>query len=247
MYRKNLCLFAVVALGAAGQSVSHAQNPPAAEAPSPWRSTAFAGLTLTRGNSDSVLVTANVKTEKKEKQNEWAFGVDGSYGENDSVKNSETLHGFGQYNRLFSERFFGYLRADALHDGIADLDYRVTLSPGAGYYLIKEKATSLAVEVGPGYVIEKRGGQEESYPTLRVAERFEHKLNDRARIWQSLEFLPEVSEFDNFVINAEVGIAASISKNVELSVVLQDNYVNQPAAGRKSNDLKLISGVTYKF
>jgi putative salt-induced outer membrane protein len=246
MNRKICCLFAT--LGAIGRTLLPAQNPPVVEPPpSLWESSAFMGFTLTRGNSDTVLVTANVKTTKKEKENEWAFGADGSYGETDSVKNSETLHGYGQYNRLFSDRFFGYLRADALHDGIADLDYRFMISPGVGYYLIKEKATSLAVEAGPGYVIEKRGGIDDSYATLRLAERFEHKFSDRARVWQSVEYLPDLGDFPNYVINFEAGIAATIAKNLELSVVLQDNYVNQPAAGLHRNDVKLISGVTYKF
>jgi putative salt-induced outer membrane protein YdiY len=245
--KRNTCCV-LVTLGVIGQSLVLAQDPPAVEAPpSRWESSAFMGLTLTRGNSDSVLVTGNVKTSKKEKNNEWAFGMDGAFGETDSVKSSQTLHGYGQYNRLFSERLFGYFRADALHDGIADVDYRVMLSPGLGYYLIKKPSTSLAVEAGPGYVFEKRGGIEDSYATLRLAERFEHKFSDRARVWQSVEYLPEVGDFPNYVINFEAGVAASISKNLELSVVLQDNYVNKPAAGRKSNDVKLISGVTYKF
>jgi putative salt-induced outer membrane protein len=245
MKRNTCCVLAI--LGAIGQTLLPAQTPPEAKPPSAWESSAFMGLTLTRGNSDSVLVAANIKTAKKEKQHEWAFGADGAYGENNSVKNSETLHGFGQYNRLFSDRFFGYFRVDGLHDGIADLDYRVMLAPGAGYYFIKQKTTSLAGELGPGYVFEKRGGSADSFATLRVAERFEHKLSDRARVWQNAEFLPEVSDFQNYVINFEAGVAATITKNLELSVVLQDNYVNQPAAGRKCNDVKLISGVTYKF
>jgi len=246
MNRNTCCLLAT--LGAISQTLLPAQDPPVVEPPpSLWESSAFMGFTLTSGNIDSVLFAGNVKTTKKEKQNEWAFGADGAYGETDSVKNAATLHGFGQYNRLFSDRFFGYLRADALHDGIADVDYRVVLSPGLGYYLIKEKSTSLAVEVGPGYVFEKRGGVEDDYATLRVAERFEHKFSDRARVWQSVEYLPEVGDLPNYVINFEAGIAATVAKNLELSVVLQDNYINKPAPDRKSNDLKIISGITYKF
>lgn len=223
-------------------------TPPVTEEKKPqWESSAFLGLTLTRGNSDSVLFTGNIKTKKKDQNNEWAFGVDGAYGETDDVKNNETLHGFGQYNRLFNERLFGYLRLDALHDGIADIDYRVAFSPGLGYYFIKNKMTSLAAEVGPGVVTEKRGGEEDTYMTLRIAERFEHKFNDKARCWQSAEFLPQVDKFENYILNVEVGVAASITKSIELSIVAQDNYINQPAPGRKANDFRLISGVTYKF
>jgi hypothetical protein len=51
----------------------------------------------------------------------------------------------------------------------------------------------------------------------------------------------------NFLVNAEVGAEASLTKTLSLRVTLQDNFVNQPAPGRKDNDVKLISGVVYKF
>ena len=38
---------------------------------------------------------------------------------------------------MFTDRFYGYARVDALHDGIADVEYRVTLSPGVSYYFAK--------------------------------------------------------------------------------------------------------------
>jgi putative salt-induced outer membrane protein YdiY len=242
-------LFAASILaGGSIQAVAQAEAPLTPPEPLPhWESSAFAGLTLTRGNSDTLLFAANIKTQRKDKDNEWAFGADGAYGENNSVKNNEIVHGFGQYNRLFSERWFGYARLDATHDAIADVEYRVVLSPGLGYYFIKSKQTTLAGEVGPGLVFEKRGNNDDTYAILRLAERFEHKFSDRARLWQTAEFLPQVDRFKNYVINAEIGIEAALSKKMALSVVLQDTYVNLPAAGRDSNDVKLISGLTYKF
>jgi putative salt-induced outer membrane protein YdiY len=62
-----------------------------------------------------------------------------------------------------------------------------------------------------------------------------------------VEFLPQVNKPDNFLINAEIGLEASISKKLSLQVTLQDNFVNQPAPSRKDNDVKLISSLVYKF
>jgi putative salt-induced outer membrane protein YdiY len=175
------------------------------------------------------------------------FGMDGSYGENDSVKNNETLHGAGQYNHLFTERFYGFFNLEGLHDGIADLQYRVTLGPGAGYYFIKAPNTTFAGEIGPGMISQRLGGVDTTYATLRLAERFEHKLNDGARVWEKVEFLPQVNKLQNFLVNAEIGAEAAITKTFSLRVTLQDNFINQPAPGRKSNDVRLISGLVYKF
>ena len=96
-------------------------------------------------------------TDKKTPVNEYNFDADGAYGDNNSVKSAETLHGFGQWNHLFSDKFYGYVRVEGLHDGIAGVKYRFTLGPGAGYYLIKDTQTTLATEIGGSYVFEKLG------------------------------------------------------------------------------------------
>jgi putative salt-induced outer membrane protein YdiY len=212
-----------------------------------WESSVSMGLSLTKGNSDTLLTTAAFKTSKKTKENEYMFGMDGSYGENDSIKNNETLHGVGQYNHLFSDRFYGYFNVEGLHDGIADLQYRITLGPGVGYYFLKETNTTLAGELGPGLITQRLGDVDTTYATLRLAEHFEHKLNNSARVWERVEFLPQVDKLRNFLVNAEVGAEASLTKTFSLRVTLQDNFINQPAPGYKSNDVKLISGLVYKF
>src|ERR1039457_1495992 len=156
----NQALIALAAIGNTGdaaQTITVTTNKPA------WENSILAGLSLTRGNSDTLLTTASFKTRKKTREDEFAFGADGSYGEDNSVKNNETLHGIGQFNHLFSDRFYGYLNAEGLHDGISDLEYRFTFSPGAGYYLIKETNATLAVEFGPGLITQRLGGVDTTY------------------------------------------------------------------------------------
>jgi putative salt-induced outer membrane protein YdiY len=234
----------LAAVGNAGnplQTATVAINKPA------WESSISAGLSLTKGNSDTLLTTAAFKTRIKTPANEFMFGVDGAYGESDSVKNNETLHGVSQYNHLFSDRFYAFLNVEGLHDGIADLQYRFTFSPGAGYYFVKTTNTTFAGEFGPGLITQRLGGVDTTYATLRLAERFEHKLNDGARIWEKAEILPQANKLQNFLVNAEVGAEAALTKTFSLRVALQDNFVNQPAPSRKKNDVRLISGVVYKF
>jgi hypothetical protein len=58
-----------------------------------------------------------------------------------------------------------------------------------------------------------------------------------------------VDDFNNYIINAEAGVAADLTakKNLSLSVVAQDTYNSVPAPGRKNNDLKLIASLNFKF
>jgi hypothetical protein len=95
--------------------------------------------------------------------------------------------------------------------------------------------------------VEKVGDDEDSYMTLRVAERFEHKLSASAKLWQTAEWVPAVEEFDNYVFNFEIGVETGITKSMSLRTYLQDTYRSEPAPGRKSNDVKLVAAIAYKF
>jgi putative salt-induced outer membrane protein YdiY len=215
--------------------------------PAGWSSLVAAGITFTRGNSDTILFTGKIATQKKDEHNEWLLQADGAYGENQSVMSEDGLHGLIQYNHLFSQKFYSYANADALHDGIQDLIYRVSLSPGAGYYFIKTKLASLSFEIGPGLITEKRGGEDETYMTLRMAEHWEQQINPLAKWWEKAEILPQATKFDNYTADLEIGIDTAITKQLSLQFVADDAYVNEPAAGRVNNDVKLIGGVAWKF
>lgn len=238
----------LAALAAAVLNVS-AQTPAATPTPPKpaWEQSASLGFTLTKGNSDNILFTADYRAARKASQTEIALGLDASYGEDNGKKNNEQFGAFGQFNWLFNERFYAYGRLQGLHDSIADVEYRVTVSPGAGYYFIKNGKTLLSAEAGPGYTFERLGGHNRDYASLRIGEKFEHKFNDKTRVWQGLEFLPEVNDFSNYIATLEVGLETALTDKISLRVTVRDIYNSAPAPGRDKNDFRLVTGVAVKF
>jgi putative salt-induced outer membrane protein YdiY len=218
-----------------------------------WESVVALGFTLTRGNSETLLATLTAGTRKKWDRDEIAMGGDGTYGEstvNDvNTVNANSAHGFVQYNHLFTERFYGYGRTDGMFDEVADINYRVALSAGAGYYFLKKKTDDLCLELGPGYIFEKVAYSVNDYATLRVGEKFHYALSDRARFVQTMEWIPQLDDFNNYIINFVAGLEADITpdKKFTLGTFFYDNYDNIPAPGRKCNDIKLVAAVGYKF
>jgi putative salt-induced outer membrane protein YdiY len=220
-----------------------------------WKTSVSVGVTVARGNTDTTLASFTANTEKKWDKNDLVFGADGLYGETKDpnqtkyTESAEVLHGFSQYNRTLAYGFYGYGRIDGFHDGIADIKYRLTLAPGLGYFFVTNKIVDFSAEIGPGYIKEQLDGDSRSFATLRIGEKLHYAISPHAKVWEAVEFLPQVNEFDNYLVNSEVGIETSLSKNNRLSLrsVLQDSYNNIPAAGRLKNDLKLITSVAYKF
>jgi len=222
-----------------------------------WTGLVSAGLTLTRGNSETTLASLTAAADHKTDNNEWSLGANATYGQAqvtvNSVKTDQTTAqsagAFVQYNHLFSDRFYCYGRVEGYHDDLADIHYRVTASPGLGYYFLKSTNVDLCGEVGPGFVSQSLGSEQENFATVRVAEKFHLRLSDRARLWETVEIDPDLGNISNYIITSEIGVEADLSakRNLSLQCYLDDNYNSQPAPGRVENDLKLFVAVAYKF
>ena len=255
---KRTRLVTLVLLSAASAVSVQAQlqtNAPPAKPKAKWTSSAAAGLTLTSGNSKTTLATVTAATDGKWDHSELSIEADGSYGRSKTTGQStatttaELLHGFVQYNWLFTDRAYGFGRVEGLHDGVADINYRATLSAGVGYYFVKNAHTDLSADVGPGYVFQKLGNDSISYATVRVGEKFHQALSDRARLWETAEILPQVDKLDNYIVNAEIGIEADLTKDQKFSLrsYVTDTFNNRPAAGRQKNDMMWVTAIAYKF
>jgi putative salt-induced outer membrane protein YdiY len=231
-----------------------AATPAFAQQDTGWKTTAGVNASINRGNSDTLLAGANILTLKKWDKNEINAGADAVYGNNRDLNSGErvtTAQNYGaflQYNRLVSDRWYFLGRADARQDRVADIKYRLSLSPGVGYYFIKNDKTTLSAEVGPGLVFEQfDGGPSTKYFTVRAGQKFTHKFNDKVRFVQEADITPKVDEFENYVFNFAATIEADLTEKLAVRLTLQDTYRSEPAPGRKENDLRIMAGVAYKF
>jgi putative salt-induced outer membrane protein YdiY len=206
------------------------------------------GLTVTDGNSDTML--GNIALESIGRL--WCgsairMGLEGNYGEStvDGVDETtvENVGAYVQTRRDLSERWFVAVNASALYDDIAAIDYRVVLGPALGGYLVKQDHLALTTEVGPSYLWEDVADVEDDYFVLRVAERLEYTPNASTKVWQTAEYLPKAEDFDDYILKAEIGASAAMSARTHLRVALKVDYDSIPGAELEDTDVTLISGV----
>ncbi len=218
------------------------------------------GVTMTSGNSDTMQANASLISEgEKTGLGSVRAGMEANYGESTveekadvdgtitvkeiddtTVKNAKL---FGNVKKTASELAFGYVDGSILYDEIALIDYRVTIGPGLGAYVVKNEKASLSAEIGPSYIWERVSELNDSYLALRVGERFTYNINDTASIWQSLEYLPKTTDFGDYLINAEFGVESALNRRISLRIVLQDKYDSIPGEDLEMNDLTLIAGL----
>lgn len=235
-------------LAGSAPAVTETNRPPDA-----WTGSAFLGLTLTRGNSETFLVNLSLDGRRKSPLWQLGTGLAAGYGESavdrDTEKTTEYLRSYAQLDRKFHQRGYLGFRSDAEYDAIAGVDYRVRLSPLVGWYFLQRTNVELRAEIGPAWVMENLADRRsEQYTAFRAGERFEYQLNSHTRIWQTIEYIPQVDAWDTqFLIVGELGIDAAVTRSISLSLVFQDNYNHSPPPGRRANDLRLIGGLRYKF
>jgi putative salt-induced outer membrane protein YdiY len=254
-----LALSAAILSAMAAESSTNAPaaaKPPEAppKPPSPWHTTASINAAVSRGNADTLLMGAALNSLRKWDKNEIALGADGTFGSNSDPttrKETTTAQNYGlyaQYNRMLSDRVYLGVRSDARQDRIAFIDYRATVAPALGYYVVKNDRLKLKLENGPAFIFERlKGSGTDNYLTLRLAEEVQWKINDRASIIQSMEYLPQVADFGNFVINFNLGLSTKITEKSSATITFQDFFRSAPAPGRRGNDLRLMAGISYSF
>src|SRR5450755_1312776 len=195
----------------AASIIGWAQDARAGDAPTTnWNGNVAFGLSLARGNANTFLLNASALAQRAWEQNELKFIADGQYGLNNwgqsnQTQSADSVHGFADYKRLFTERLYGDLNVDGTHDDLADLRYRLIVGPAIGYYFIKSDATRVNGEIGPSFIYEKLGSNTLSYVTMRVTERAEHAFNKGCKVWEQVDYLPQVDDFNNYLVNSEVG------------------------------------------
>jgi putative salt-induced outer membrane protein YdiY len=217
-----------------------------------WHGSIALGLSLTRGNSSTFNEHASAGAEKLLKADEIRLGIDQTYGINNfgkpnEVDSADSIHGFADYKHLFTERLYGDFRVEGLHDTVANLQYRFNLGPAIGYYLIKSDNSRLSVEAGPGVEFERQNHMDHNFFTLRFTERGEHSFSKTAKVWEQVDYLPQIDSWGNYLVIFEAGAEAAMNARLSLRVVFQDRYNNRPAPGKLANDMMLISALVYKF
>lgn len=238
-----LCLLPTLSLGSPGDFLKTLSVPEG----SPWEVTGAASLGLTSGNSDTLTYSLQVLGTYEKDDTEAEIGAALVYSDDNGVATTNNFRLNGRYSRDVSEKLKVGAFSTFLTDEIADIDYRFEIGLGPGYQFIKNERTKLSVEIGPGYIWEKQDSGSDHYFSLRLAQRFEHKLNNRSKFWQSLILSSEASDLDNLFMTFETGLDVVLADQWGLRTSFRYQHNNTPASDSEKEDLLLLAGLTYTF
>ena len=129
-----------------------------------WRMTASIGITLNSGNTDSEATNIFANAKRRDANSRIILDYTGIIEEtnNDETANNHRLRGF--YDIFETKRFFYRpLSLEFYRDDFQNLEYRITYSPGIGFYLIDDDIVEWDFTTGPIY-------QESRFITVEAGE-----------------------------------------------------------------------------
>jgi len=216
-----------------------------------WERSVAAGLNITSGNSETLAANASVSAERSGDIHEIRLRAEGNFGESTVNEIDETTTQNAKvaavYKRKF-QKFFLYSDNSLFHDKVADIDSRLIAGVGIGHRIFESDNAKLDIELGGSYINEElTNATGDDYVAVRLSARYDKKLSESSKLWLTAEYLPSVDDFDDYLLDGDVGLVAAINSSLSLRVVIQDRYDNIVSDDREKNDLSLISSIVYKL
>lgn len=223
-----------------------------------WKRDAAIGLNLTSGNSDTSLFNTDLTVEKKWDAHELKMETQFAYGKTEKETTEENGSANIQYNRILTDRVYLYFNTDAAYDRISLLDSRYITGPGLGFYLIKNDKINFTLEAGGSYMRQRLNtppttnsvdstDRRDENMNWRVMQKMEIIPAETSKIWESVEYLPNVDDHNIYLMNAQAGTEAAINAHFSLRFVIEDKYDSEPAPGIKNNDVIIKSAIVCKL
>jgi putative salt-induced outer membrane protein len=210
-----------------------------------WSDEAELSFVDTGGNTDVTTLSAkNLLKYKFTNRLRGAWKLGALYGESDGEKNAESYFTELRLDYLLTERFYSYAAAGWMQDEFAGFDSQYYLGPGVGYEFLTGPRHYLAGEAGLNYVWEEyTDNTDKDYLGARAFAKYEYAFTEKNRLSQSVEFLYDFDDSENYDVNSETAVTSALSDYLSLKASYVIKYDNQPVP-KTLDDTDTVLAVT---
>jgi putative salt-induced outer membrane protein len=209
-------------------------------------------LAYVQSGGNSEVSTANAKSNNviKWEKRQSKFGGHYLYGESDSdvsARNWDVNYKYEQELTDYMSMTFGEIIEGNRFTGIKA---RYNTDLGLKYYHIKTDAKKVFSEVSYRYSIEDRYAPEpNTYDNkARIYNEIEHKLSQTSQYKVWLEYIPNFTERDDYLVNFEASLISILNSVFSLKVSYAGMYDSRPVtADLKNYDYNTTTALVVKF
>jgi putative salt-induced outer membrane protein YdiY len=212
----------------------------AAEAKAPkWSASLEAGANLTEGNTETLEARGRAELRRTTDVDLLKFYLSGDYGEQNDVRSIAEVKGGAYYEHVLGEqkRWFAYGSTDAEYDEFENLDLRLLISVGGGYYWIREEDHELKTRAGIGYKHESfKNGVVEDDAMLDVGLDYRLDITPWLQLLHATTYYPTLSSLDDYRLVSDTGFLIPLGNSevwkLKLGALYEYNAIPQPGFER---------------
>jgi putative salt-induced outer membrane protein YdiY len=224
-----------------------------------WSGLVDTGLSLTRGNSDSLTYSLAAKAARVTDRDKITVYSNAIYTTStvNGVSNTtaHAIRGGVRGDLNVSARYFVFGFTDFEYDAFQHLDLRNVLGGGLGYHAVKTEKTIFDVFGGGSFEQEYFSPNPPLQPTsltrksgeIVAGEELDTKLNGRMTLSERFSLYPNLSNTGQYRFQFDTTAATKLKNWLSWQVTFSDRYLSDPLPGLKKNDLLLSSGLRLTF
>jgi len=217
-----------------------------------WAGTGSVGLAGTSGNARAMTFTTAVDAARRtntDKTSVYFKVIKASAltnGKNEST--AQAVRGGLAYDHDVRPRLFVSIFNDYEYDRFQDLDLRFVVGGGVGFHAVKTERSRLDLLGGAAYNRSSFSTPEtRKSAELYWGDEYSVKLSSATSLVQSFRMFNDLSHTGDYRMNSDIGLSTKLSTWLTWNLSLSDRYLNNPAPGRKTNDLLYTTGLGITF
>lgn len=230
-----------------------------------WSGMLDTGLSLTRGNSDTLtysLAGKAIRTTSRDKITVYSNAIYSKSG-NPSLTTAHAIRGGIRGDFDLTTKLFAFGFTDFEYDAFQHLDLRNVIGGGLGYHMYKSEKTTFDVFGGASYNQEYysnvplvnptpppptiKGSLHHKSAELVGGEELNAKLNSRMTLFERFALYPNLSSGGNFRSQFDITATTKLKNWLGWQITYSDRYITNPPSGLKGNDQLLSTGLRLNF
>lgn len=217
-----------------------------------WAGSVDLGFSLTSGNSSNLNFALGGNAVRQTKRDKISLYVASVYSRSEvagiTTTTANAVRGGGRYELFLNDRLNVFGFGDLEHDVFQQLDLRMVIGGGLGYYLVKSKRTQFQVFGG--------GNLNKEYFTdslrrttgeILAGQDLSTKLSDRFSLNERFVVFPNLSEVGEYRLAFDISALTTLKKWLGWHITFSDRFLSDPPAGSVRNDILLTTGLRFTF
>lgn len=218
-----------------------------------WRHLIGLGASVASGNTRTTSLNLSLDSVRATYEDKWSLVGNALQSRTEGDTAAQRAELKTQYDRDFSDLWFGFGSLSALHDEAANIDTRWSLATGLGYHLLRTEDSYWDVSAGLGYTrdrydsptfIDGLNRRSRDRLELVLAQESTTHLSDTARFKQQARLLPSLRESGEYRAEVIGSLAVAINARLSLTASLTYRYDTQPGEGFSRGDMLFVTGVS---